>query len=111
MTWEMDSVSPRFHLAVPRLCHYLVTFLCSARVMRKIFSYLLTCLLVDFISDYFGSWELFPKVKSCAVCMREFLAHDKGPVSLCSTITMSWTIDSDKEDVLPHPMQDSKLIS
>jgi len=79
--------------------------------MRKIFSYLLTCLLVDFIPDYFGSWELFPKVKSCAVCMREFLAHDKGPVSLYSTITMSWTIDSDNKDALPHPMQDSKLIS
>jgi hypothetical protein len=89
MIWEMDSVSPRFHLAVLRLCHYLATFLCSARVMRKIFSYLLTGLLVDFIPDYFGPWELFPNVKSCAVCMRELLAHDKEPVTLCSTKTMS----------------------
>lgn len=77
MIWEMDSVSPRFHLTVLRLCHYLATFLCSARVMRKIVSYLLTVLLVDFIPNYFGSWESFPKVKSCAACMRELPAHDK----------------------------------
>jgi len=44
-------------------------FFCSAHVMRKIISYLLTYLLVDFISDYFGSWELFPKVVMC--CLHE----------------------------------------